>query len=179
MKQGCNMSPNLSNVFQNDLHEVFDDMCDGVVLDGFRFNSLSWADDLVLVSTTPRGLQTCLNRLHDYCYKWAISINPSKTVCMIMSKGKCKNRPQFYINKQELSQTNKVTYLGLVITSNMNHSIMMEDRIQKANRATYLLRQAISCIIIYLIKIISIYPPLRESVNMHINSQDRRSVNKK
>ena len=33
--------------------------------------------------------------------------------------------------------------------------------------------------IIYLIKIISIYPPLRESVNMHINSQDRRSVNKK
>ena len=31
--------------------------------------------------------------------------------------------------------------------------------------------------IIYLIKIISIYPPLRESVNMHINSQDRRSVN--
>ena len=105
----------------------------------------SWADDLVLVSTTPRGLQTCLNRLHDYCYKWAISINPSKTVCMIMSKWKCKSRPKFYIDGQELSQTNKVTYLGLVITSNMNHSIMMEDRIQKANRATYLLRQAISC----------------------------------
>ena len=71
------------------------DMCDGVVLNGFRFNSLSWADHLVLVSTTPRGLQTYLNRLHDYCYKRAISINPYKTVCMIMSKGKCKNRPKF------------------------------------------------------------------------------------
>ena len=62
-----------------------------------------------------------------------------------MSKGKCKNRPKFCIDGQELSQTNKVTYLGLVITSNMNHSIMMEDRIQKANRATYLLRQTVSC----------------------------------
>ena len=103
----------------------------------FDSNPYLLADDLVLVFTTPRGLQTCLNRLHDYCYKWAISINPSKTVCIIMSKEKCKNR--IHVNGQELSQTNKVTYLGLVITSNMNHS-MMEARIQKANSATYLLR---------------------------------------
>ncbi len=91
------------------------------------------------------GLQNCLNKLHKYCYKWAISINPTKTTCMVMSKGRCKSHPKLFVDGQELSFTNKITYLGFVITSNMNHTIMMEDRILKANRAAYLLRQALSC----------------------------------
>ena len=73
VKQGCCLSPTLSNVFQNDLHEIFSDgRCD-TVLQYYRnthLNSLSWVDDLVLMSTTKTGLQKCLDNLQVYCCRW-------------------------------------------------------------------------------------------------------------
>ncbi len=144
MKQGCNLSPSLSNIYQNELHDLFISDCDPVELDGHRFNSLSWADDLVLISNSDVGLQKCLNNLRDYCQKWAISINPSKSSCMIMSKGKSKYCRKMKIDGHELQFTHNVTYLGIKISHNMSKKSMIEDRILKANRATYLLRQALS-----------------------------------
>lgn len=47
VKQGFNLSPTLANVFQNDLHSIFDNNCDPVQLSDLSLNSMSWADDLV------------------------------------------------------------------------------------------------------------------------------------
>ena len=58
-----------------------------VELDGFFFNSPSWADDLVLVSTSKTGLQKCLDRLGEYCTKWQLSVNTEKTKIMVISSG--------------------------------------------------------------------------------------------
>ena len=48
VKQGCNLSSLLSYLYQNDLHDIFDDTCDPVKLGNMHVNSLSWADDLIL-----------------------------------------------------------------------------------------------------------------------------------
>ena len=61
VKQGCNLSPLLSNLYQNDLHSIFDDSCDPFMLGTSKISSLSWADDLVLFSTSLIGLQNCLS----------------------------------------------------------------------------------------------------------------------
>ncbi len=95
ISQGCNLSPILSNIYQNSLHNIFDSTCDPIVLDSNQCNSLSWTDDLILMSTTQTGLQNCLNKLHKYYYKWAISINPMKSTDMVMSKGRCKTHPNY------------------------------------------------------------------------------------
>ena len=63
LKQGCCLSPALSNIFQNDLHEIFDNNCDPVSIGAIILNSISWADDLILMSLSKDGLQECLNRL--------------------------------------------------------------------------------------------------------------------
>jgi len=60
VKQGCCMSPVLSNIFQNDLHEIFSN-CDPIVLGDIKINSISWADDLIMMSTSKQGLQKCLD----------------------------------------------------------------------------------------------------------------------
>ena len=83
VKQGCNLSPTLANIFQNDLHDIFGDECDPVELDDLILNCMSWADDLVLFSKSAQHLQLCLDRLHKYCYKWGLEINSKKTICKL------------------------------------------------------------------------------------------------
>ena len=56
------MSPELSNIFQNDLHGSFSEGCNPVLIGDTSVNSISWADDLMLISTSAEGLQECLNR---------------------------------------------------------------------------------------------------------------------
>ena len=54
--QGCNLSPTLSNTFQNDLHESFDMDSDPLYLTSEdMITSLSWADDLILLSSSKEG----------------------------------------------------------------------------------------------------------------------------
>jgi len=144
LKQGCNLSPILSNIVQNDIHNIFNNDCDPVCLGNNYFNSMSWADDLVLISSTEAGLQNALDSLSNYCHRWSISINPEKTNCMVLSKRKSKLKCNFSLNGTELKQLHSVTYLGFNLTYNMDSKVMIEDRIRKANRAAYVLRQGLS-----------------------------------
>ena len=82
-KQGWCMSHILSNFFQNDLHDIFNN-CDPIVLDNIPLNSISWADDLLLMSSSKKGLQGCVNKLHGYCAKWGLEVNASKAKSMVL-----------------------------------------------------------------------------------------------
>ena len=56
------LSPQFSNLYQNDLHSIFNDKCDPIKLGNAVLNSISWAGDLVLMSTSKSGLQNCLDK---------------------------------------------------------------------------------------------------------------------
>ena len=54
-----------------------------------KFNHLLFADDLVLISEKPSGLQHCLNALLEvYCEEWGLNINTKKTQIMIFKTNK-------------------------------------------------------------------------------------------
>ncbi len=145
VKQGCSLSPNLSNLFQNDLHNIFQAGCSPVELDGFSFNSVSWANDLILVSKSQQGLQTCLDKLENYCIKWGLQVNASKTKCMVMSLGKtATSNMSFAYGDQELDIVESYKYLGVLVTYNWNVNKMIQDRINKANGAIFMIKRAIS-----------------------------------
>ena len=63
VKQGCNLSPLLFNIFINDLHKIFNDSCSPISLNNFDVSSLSFADDLVVISETKVGLENALKCL--------------------------------------------------------------------------------------------------------------------
>ena len=48
---------------------------------------LLYADDAVVFSKSPEGLQSILNDLDLYCGTWGLKINTSKTIAMIFEKG--------------------------------------------------------------------------------------------
>ncbi len=85
VKQGCTLSPTLSNIYQNDIHDIFNNECDPEELDSIFLNSISWADDLVLLSTSKNGFQK--ERLSDYCEKWQLSVNVLKIKVIVLSAG--------------------------------------------------------------------------------------------
>ncbi len=74
VKQGCTMNPTLSNLFQNDIHQSFDKLCDPIELNGTKLNSVFWPDELFMLSSSRRGLQCCLEKLKEYCVKWQLNV---------------------------------------------------------------------------------------------------------
>jgi hypothetical protein len=80
-KQGDSLKPTLFNIFVDDIKSSFIDntQTKPVSLGVHTFNHLFYADDLVILSESPTGLQHCLNALDNYCEKWRPNINMKKT----------------------------------------------------------------------------------------------------
>ena len=122
VKQGCNLSPILSNIYQNDMYKIVDETCEPVVINNLtNLNMLSWAesDDLILLSKSAKGLQKCLDRLERYCFKWGLNINNENTKCMIFTKIISQNKDHvFFYKNEKLDIVNEYTNLGFKIKSN-------------------------------------------------------------
>ena len=88
LKQGCNMSPILFNLFVNDINEIFEGFCHLVSLGNIKLSNLLYADALILISETKTGLQSCVDNLQAYCQKWKRTVNNKKTNVMFVKKGK-------------------------------------------------------------------------------------------
>ncbi len=122
-------------------YELFDSTCDPVELGGMIFNSLSWADDMVIISKSKAGLQKCLDQLQKYCERWQLTVNISKTKVMVLSAGTSQIKDVLF-DGELLECVPSYKYLGLVFSSNGNLG-KMEDMINKARKALFVIRQAI------------------------------------
>ena len=103
LKQGCNLSPILFNLFINDIHEIFDEtFCQPPCIMELKLSHLLYADDLILMSETRSGLQNCLSRLQAYCDKCKLSVNIKKTKTMIVTKRQSSEQNPFNFSNRPL-----------------------------------------------------------------------------
>ena len=86
VNQGDNLSPNLFKIFINDLAEIFDKECEGTTLGDIEINCLMYADDVILISESEKGLHNCLKKLAIYCTLWCLDINMDKTKILYLIK---------------------------------------------------------------------------------------------
>ena len=118
VKQGCNLSPTLFNIFVNDIPSLFTNSCAPVKLGETNLNCLLYADDLVLLSESESGLQKCLTKLNLYTKRWKLKINYKKSKIMVL--GTATQRRTFLTSKwffdnNVLEQVEDYTYLGINI----------------------------------------------------------------
>ena len=108
LKQGCNMSPILFNLFI----EIFS----SVTLGNIKLSNLLYADDLILISETKTDLQSCLDNLQAYCQKWKLTVDNKKTKVMVVEKRQSSAQIHRFSFKKELIEICKLyPYLGTII----------------------------------------------------------------
>ena len=130
------------NLYTNDLPNIFDhSITDPVSLDVTRLNCLLYANDLILLSESEKGLQSCLDNLNSYCNIWKLKINISKTKVIVFSKGKRKtDNLKCYIENKKLEVVRKYKYLGVIVSYNGNLKFAAEQLCNKGLKAVFRLR---------------------------------------
>ena len=96
------------------------------------------------LSTTPSGLQTCLDRIESYFSKWNLEVNLKKSNVVVFNKtGKIPNDMTFYLAKQKLEFTNRYKYLGTLMSSTGSYSPAIENLCEKTSKAYFAVRNAL------------------------------------
>ena len=115
VRQGCVLSPQLFNIFLNDLPGIFNASCKPVKNGNTSLSCLMFADDIVLLSESKEGLQRCLNKLEAYADEWDMTVNKKKTKIMIIqNRGKAPSL-EFQYKGENLEVVNSYKYLGTII----------------------------------------------------------------
>ena len=145
LKQGCCLSPILFNMYINDLHQIFGEDCAPTSLNGLNISSLSFADDLVLLSQTKEGLANCLNHLENYCNTWGLKVNDDKTKVLVFNRPFTKNikNLNYFIDGKKIVTVKSYTYLGIEVTNTGNFQLACKSLYQKSLRAMFSLYAAI------------------------------------
>ena len=76
---------------------------------------LLFADDMVVLGSSPEDLQYYLDNLYNYCNTWSSSVNTDKTkIVAFRKRGKLKANEHWFYNGQEIEVVNGFNYLGVV-----------------------------------------------------------------
>ena len=107
------------SLYLNDIEEQFINLgLDGIDVDMFKIFVLLYTDEIVIFVNTQEQLQNSLDLLLEYCNKWKLTINVSKTKVMVFRKGGVLSRNLvFYFNGVVLEIMKEFKYLGIVFTS--------------------------------------------------------------
>ena len=141
--QGSTLSPTLFNIFINDITQHLLDK-DSPRIDytsHYRIPCLLYADDLVIFSTTKKGLQEKLNHLHEYCQKWGIAINKDKTKVVIFTKKDPQIKHFFRCGESIIETADEYKYLGVILHKNGSLIRAQEHLSKQATKALHAFRR--------------------------------------
>ena len=138
LKQGCVLSPILFNLFIDNMNNIFEENCAPLSLMDVKLNHLLYADDLILLSRSPEGLQNCLNALGSYCNDWDLTVSIKKSKTMIFNPaGKIIKDHKFSYLNQTLEMVNNFTYLGTTFSTSGSFTKAAQNLKDKANKAMF------------------------------------------
>ena len=150
LKQGCLLSPIMFSLLIGDVADhVRAHGMHGFQLipGGPEIFSLLFADDIVLLSSTPRGLQKQIDNLHNASVSLGLSINLDKTKVMVFRKGGFLGRKEKWnLAGTPLDVVNSYKYLGYTLTTQLSENIACDIFASKAKGKVLDIMKTMWCI---------------------------------
>ena len=129
------LSPLLYDVYTDDLNHHLQATGVGCYVGGAWVNSLSYADDMVLLAPTVTAIQTLLEVCRAYAGPHDIVYNTTKTVCMLVrpkqSQGQFSTRVR--LGNEELSFVKVFRYLGHIMTADCRDDKDIKKQFRRQN----------------------------------------------
>ena len=148
VRQGGILSPLFFNLYMDRLSVTLSKTKVGCALGKLMVNHLAYADDLVILSPSAKGLQKLLNICSEYGEEHDIMFNHTKMECMSFPvKGRALiNVPKVFLNLHLLRWVTKYKYLGTILTDDLSDdSNMLRQRGTCYARCNSLIRNFSSC----------------------------------
>ena len=104
-----------------------------------------YADDLLIISPSPEGLQQSLNVIHRHAQQWKLKVNTKKSNIIILSgNGEKKNNINFKYSNETLQIVDKQTYLDIEMTSSGRYTYAREILSKKATKVLSIIKRSFS-----------------------------------
>ena len=135
IRQGRQLSQLLYNVYTDDLNHLLKATGVGCYVGGAWVNSLSYADDMVLLAPKVTALQTLLEVCRAYAAPHDILYNTTKTVCMLVRPKQSQGRYSTIVRlgNEELSFVQEFRYLGHVMTADCGDDKDIKKQFMRQN----------------------------------------------
>ena len=138
VRQGCILSPLLFNIYLADLPKRLElAQNNGPKIGDMLFNSIIWADDLVILSETEDGLNNMLKELALYTEENSLTINIDKTKAMIFNKTGRLMRRNFKYKNLNIETVREYKYLGFLLVPSGSVVQGLNDLKSRGNRAFF------------------------------------------
>jgi hypothetical protein len=113
---------------------------DPIYLNNNRIDCLLYADDVILLSNSPEGLQAKLDCLDKLCKEWCMSVNIPKTKIITFNKPGRLMKCNFSLNNKTLECVKHYKYLGIYLSCSGSFSEAKNELYEKAVKALYKLK---------------------------------------
>ena len=140
IRRSDTLSPDLFKIFINDLTDIFDEEYDGVSLGHFKIDCLMYADDVILISKSERGLKKCLTKLENYCDLWCLDINIDKTKTIVFNKSGRILQYSFYFSGHSIKNVQTYKYLSVLFSASGTFSHAKLDLYKRGLKAFFKLK---------------------------------------
>ena len=128
----------LFNLFIDKITEIFGQSCDPVNLGGEDLSCLLWADDLVLLRSSPTGFQNSIDKTHMFYNSIGLQMNTKKTKVLIFnSRGLKLTNNSFFVGGNPLEVVDEHQYLGIKLKPSGSFQFAVGELFDKANRAWF------------------------------------------
>jgi hypothetical protein len=168
IRQGDNLSPNLFKLLLDDLpKELNNAHCNPVMLNNKKVNCLLYADDIVLISESPEGLQTAIDITEQYGSNLGLEINTKKTKIMTFSCTGRKSIDTYTVNNNHIEEVQSYKYLGLQLSSCGNMTLARANLYASAIKAFFKFRRTLDHKHIKVTTLIKIFEALIEPILLY------------